>query len=338
MKAGRLMPETIQLPLLRTSERKDFKRCPLRWWWAWRDGLKPRGPEDMNLWFGTGIHLAFAHWYIPGLKRGIDPRETFEKFVKDETRQMKLTYKDEFGQWEKDFVDAGQLGEHMLDEYLKWYGWDDHWEFIEPEQRFAVVLNHPTLGKVVKFVGTFDGVMRNHEEDRIELLETKTAKSISISHLALDDQAGGYHAVATQALRASGVIGKREVIDGICYNYLRKAKADDRPQNAAGEYLNKDGSVSKNQPKPMFERPYIEKTRLECNKQLKSIMAERTAMARFESGEQEMYKNPNWNCHWDCQFFGMCELEQSTPDWKEFRDRMFVKRDPYADHRKSASE
>lgn len=333
----------IELPIIRTSERKDFKRCPIRWWWAWRDGLKPKGPEDMNLWFGQGIHLAMAKWYIPGFKRGIDPRETFEKWVKDETRKMKLTYRDEFGQWEKDYIDAGKLGENMLSHYLYWWGQDEAWEFIEPEQTFAAILNHPLRGRVVRFVGTFDGVFRDHDPDEspqpmIKLLESKTAKSISTGHLSIDDQAGGYWAVATDSLRAAELIGPKEAIEGITYNFIRKAKPDDRPQNSQGKYLNKDGSVSKNQPKPVCERVFIERSPRERNNQLRRIMAERAAMERFESGEQEMYKNPNWNCHWDCTFHGMCELHDSTPDWEEFRDRMFKRVDPYADHRKSAAE
>lgn len=333
------MNEPIELPIMRTSERKDFKRCPQRWKWAWRDGLKPQGPDPINLWFGTGIHLGMAHWYIPGKVRGIDPRETFEKFVKDEIRHLKLSYKDEFGQWESEFVEAGSLGEDMLTEYLNTYGHDEQWEFIAPEQKFSVILKHPLLGKVVRFVGTFDGAMINHDEDgRIELLETKTAKSIATEWLELDDQAGGYWAVGTDTLRAQGLIGPKEILAGIQYNFLKKALIDQRPRNDAGEYLNKDMTVSKNQPKPAVERHFVEKTRRERSRQLKSIMAEAQAMRRFETGEQEMYKASNWNCHWDCQFYQMCQLNEVSPDVEEFQRFAFAKRDPYADHRKSTAE
>lgn len=329
----------IELPMLRTSERKDFKRCPQRWWWAWREGLRPQGPDPINLWFGTGIHLGMAKWYIPGKVRGIDPRETFEEFVKTETRMMKLSFKDEYGQYEKEFVEAGPLGEAMLTAYLEEYGHDEQWEFIAPEQTFSVVIRHPVLGKLVRYVGTFDGAMIDHEDDgAINLLETKTAKSISTTHLTLDDQAGGYWAIATDTLRAQGLIGPKQALDKIVYNFLRKATPDERPQNEQGLYLNKDGSVSKNQPKPLVERFPVEKSPHERNVQLKRIMAEAQNMRRFVTGEQEMYKSSNWNCSWDCQFFQMCELHESTPDWKEYRDAVMRRRDPYADHRKSAAE
>ena len=326
--------------MLRTSERKDFKRCPQRWWWAWRDGLRPQGPDPINLWFGTGIHLALAKWYIPGVTRGIDPRETFEEFVKTETRMMKLSFKDEFGQYEKEFVEAGPLGEDMLTGYLELYGWDEAWDFIAPEQTFRVVLRHPITKKyVVRYVGTFDGVFRNLEEGgALRLLETKTAKSISTVHLSLDDQAGGYWAIATNTLRAQGLIGKDEHIEKIVYNFLQKSMADTRPTDAEGYALNKDGTRSKKQPKPRYERFPVDRTPRERNVQLKRIMAEAAAMRRFETGEQEMYKTSSWNCSWDCQFFQMCELHDQTPDWKEYRDAVMRRRDPYADHRKSAAE
>jgi len=329
----------IELPLLRTSERKDFKRCPQRWWWAWRDGLRPQGPDPLNLWFGTGIHLALAKWYIPGKTRGVDPRETFEAFVKSETRMMKLTHKDEFGEVEKDFVEAGVLGEDMLTGYLNFYGWDEAWEFIAPEQTFSVVLRHPVHGKIVRYVGTFDGVFIDHEQDgSYRLLETKTAKDISTAHLSLDDQAGGYWAIATNTLRAQNLIPSDANIDYIVYNFLRKALEDDRPKDPEGFALNKDGTRSKRQPKPRFERFPIDRNPRERNVQLKRIMAESMAMRRFETGEQEMYKTSSWNCSWDCQFFQMCELHEQTPDWEEYRNMSMRRRDPYADHRKSAAE
>ncbi len=325
--------------MLRTSERKDFKRCPQRWWWAWRDGLKKIGPDNINLWFGQGIHLGFAHWYIPGKERGIDPRETFEEFVKEDTRKMKLNYKDEFGEWEKEFVDAGALGESMLTQYLDHYGHDEHWEIIAPEQRFSVVINHPVLGKLVRYVGTFDGVAIDHEDDgAIVLLEHKTAKSISTDHLTLDDQAGGYWAVATDTLRAQGLIDPKKAVQKIVYNFLRKAMPDDRDQDENGYYLNKDGTISKRQPKPFFERFPVGKSPRERNGQLKRVMAEAMNMHRFDSGEQPLYKTSNWNCKWDCDFFSLCELHESTPDWQEFMERAMRTRDPYADHRKSTEE
>lgn len=329
------------LPMIRTSERKSFKRCPQQWWWAWQEGLREQGPDPINLWFGTGIHLALAKWYLPGKVRGIDPRETFEEFVTGEVRYIKKTFKDEYGNYEKEFLEAGPLGEDMLTEYLDEYGHDEAWEFIAPEQTFSVVLKHPVLGPVVRYVGTFDGVFINHDEDgQFELLETKTAKSISTVWLELDDQAGGYWAVASKTLAAQGLIGPNDAIAGIRYNFLRKAMRDDRPRDEDGNYLNKDRSVSKNQPKPIVERHFIERTRRERNKQLKSVMAERQAMERFISGEQPLYKASSWNCSWDCQFFQLCQLDNVSreEDVEEFKRSVYRIRDPYADHRKSAAE
>jgi len=228
--------------MLRQSERGTFKKCPLAWYWGWHMGLKKNeiGPE--SLWFGTGVHLALAYHYIPGLKRGIDPRETWASWTMAELIQAKADkpkmHVEELELWHK----AIDLGAAVLDNYMNTYGLDESWEFIAPEQAFSVLIPHPRTKKpVVKLVGTFDGVYRDLAESRpsLRLLETKTAASIQTGHLTIDDQAGTYWAVATHVLRQMGLIGPKEVLDGITYNFLRKAELDSRPMNANGEATNK---------------------------------------------------------------------------------------------------
>ena len=85
------MTVDLELPMLRTSERKSFKRCPAQWWWGWREGLTPKRRKSGALWFGTGIHLALENWYIPGQQRGVDPRETWKKFVGEQIGRASVT-------------------------------------------------------------------------------------------------------------------------------------------------------------------------------------------------------------------------------------------------------
>src|SRR5690349_22689846 len=80
--------------IIRNSERNTLKRCPQRWWWAWRQGLRPIGEISDALWFGTGVHLALAEWYCgPGLKRGRHPAETFDEWSAGELRYIKTSNK-----------------------------------------------------------------------------------------------------------------------------------------------------------------------------------------------------------------------------------------------------
>lgn len=239
-----------QLPILRTSERRAFKRCPAQWWWAYREGLKPRGAEKTPLWFGTGVHLGLAEWYLPGTKRGPHPAETFAKFAGDALTAIKVA--DATEEQVAEYVDGKELGIKMLEGYVKLYGKDEQWSFISTEQAFQLNVPWPKAeeerqalwvvedGQVMLvYAGTFDGVYRDLATGRLELLETKTAKAIQTSHLPLDDQAGSYWAVASHVLAAQGLIKPGEKISTINYNFLRKALPDERPKDAEGYYTNK---------------------------------------------------------------------------------------------------
>lgn len=239
---------TDQAPILRTSERKDFKRCPQRWWWGWREGLKQRGSERTPLWFGTGVHLAFAEWYLPGLKRGPHPAETWQKYAADSIRQIKVA--DATEEAIAEYVDGAELGLTLMEEYVKRYGTDPSWDFIQAEKTFSVDVPWPdntrqalfdanTEDMLLRYVGTYDGAYRDLEDGKVKLLETKTAAAVQTSHLTLDDQAGSYWAIAAMSLRAEGLIGPKERLHGITYNFVRKGKPDLRPKDAEGYACNK---------------------------------------------------------------------------------------------------
>ena len=48
-------PRDEGIQMLRTSERKAFKRCQAKWWWQYREGLVPVFEKPGALWFGTGL-------------------------------------------------------------------------------------------------------------------------------------------------------------------------------------------------------------------------------------------------------------------------------------------
>lgn len=234
---------TEPIPLLRGSERKDFKRCQARWWWAWRDGLESNR-QKTPLWFGTGIHLAMEQWYIPGTKRGRDLRETWSEYCEgvSELIRVEVLSGSLHRDYEQVVMDAEGVGLAMLDNYLVEYGNDDEWEILSPEQTFAVRIPREVgvdRTPVAKFLGTFDITARHRGTGKVWLWDHKTAKSIKTNHLPLDDQAGGYWAVADTTLRRQGVIGGKERISGILYNFLMKAPPDDRPVDEKGRATNK---------------------------------------------------------------------------------------------------
>lgn len=328
----------VDIPLLRTSERKDFARCPQRWYWGWRMGLKEKYRAADALWFGTGVHLALAEWYLPGLRRGPHPAETWQNFCKDEEGKVRAAVGDN---WEDDvWVDACELGTSMLEGYVDFYGEDETWDVIEPEHPFQIYIPRKDgQGNLALYAGTFDLLFRDLEDGTIWLGEHKTAKQIMLAHLPLDKQAGSYWMVASKIAAEMGLLKKGESIKGIMYNFLKKAAPDDRPVNDKGQKLNKNGSVSKNQPTPAFVREPVERTKAERRTQLVQIQNEISWMNAARRAPDRIIKNSTQDCTWGCSFFDMCQLhEKGGEDWREYAEAVFRVKDPYADHRKSASE
>src|SRR6478609_6941560 len=161
----------IELPMLRSSERKDWKRCPTKWNWRYNESLVPLTFNAGPLWFGVGMHLAAAEHYVPGFKRGRDPRETWLEFVGETMDAVKT------------------------DKYV-----DDEIEVLMPEHIMKGIVVDPVTKKpMVRLVGVTDLVARNHaQNDRIELWDHKNMKPIQVAHLNIDDQNGGYLLLATK--------------------------------------------------------------------------------------------------------------------------------------------
>lgn len=372
----------MSTPILRTSERRAFKRCQQRWWWGYREGLQPVGSEATPLWFGTGVHLALAEWYIPGIKRGVHPAETFRDFARDALHSIKT--QDATEERVAEYEDGAELGVHLMEEYVNYHGVDASWDFIQAEQTFSLDVPWPGAdrqqlyvvddesGVMVEYKGTYDGVYRDLADGRIKLLETKTAKAIQTGHLTLDDQAGSYWAVATATLRAAGKIKPDESISSITYNFIRKARRDDRPKDAQGYATNKPvkadyatalgledvkklsiatmesmakqrgirvlGERSKVQPMPLFQREDVPRTSAERRSQLRRIQDEALIMQAHRDKLLPLTKNPTRDCQWDCPFFQLCELDERGGNTKEYKRIAFRVEDPYKDHRKSAEE
>lgn len=336
---GDTLTDPPQPPITRTVERRSFKRCMLQWQWAWRYGYRIKGKSSLPLWFGTGIHECLAQWYVgPGQKRGIHPADYWLDWVGEEVEQIRTAQSDNFK--EDIWVDARDLGEAMLVGYIERYGRDESWDVVAPEETFQIDIPFRNKeGVLAIYAGTFDLVYRDLSDGSIWLGEHKTAKAISTSHLGLDDQAGSYWAIASRVLQSRGVLKKGDRIEGIMYNFLRKGFSDDRLENEKGQKLNKDGSVSKNQPSPLFLRHPVDRTKAEQASQLKRIQDEVSWMDIARRNPDRITKNSTQNCHWDCSFFDMCELhEKGGTQWEEFAKAVYVQQDPYADHRKSASD
>jgi hypothetical protein len=235
--------------IIRTSERATFERCKAQWWWAWREGLVHRTKRQDALWFGEGVHLAFARWYTgPGTARGVEPAETWEEWAREGLASVKTMFDTEDEERIARYEDAAELGRVMLEGHRARYGRDEHMSIVQPEHSWHLDIPYPDWQEIwvadetdvmARLVGTYDKVYQDLRDGDYWLGETKTAASISLRHLNLDNQAGTYWATATNELRRRGVLKKSQSIRGIEYDFLRKALPDDRPRDAEGYATNK---------------------------------------------------------------------------------------------------
>lgn len=345
------MPESIMdLPLLRQSERGAFKRCNWAWYQGYVKKLKPMVETNKTAAeFGTLIHVALAEYYIPGTVRGPHPADTFDKLAKDQVaavRTVEYTNDENVAKWE-DFHD---LGINLMEEYVNYYRGDAHWDVLDAERRFDVVIpdvRHQPLisekGKrgyrpIVTLVGTFDLCYRDLNDEQVKMCDHKTATTLQTHHLTLDEQASTYIAVATTALRHQGLIGPKESVTGMEYNFIRKGAIDDRPTDENGMRLNKNGTVSKRQPSPLFLRHFVARTAKERQRQIVRISEEARVMQMVRDGSLPLLKTPQRDCNW-CSFFDICEIDETgdKDSLDYFIESTMKQHDPYHDHREGVA-
>jgi RecB family exonuclease len=314
--------------LLRTSERSAFKRCRQHWWWAYEDHLKPK-VEKPALRFGTLIHKALETRYPKGIKRGPHPAIAFAQLYEEQLKELdKFGFKDEDGVW----TEAAGMGEAMLNGYIDKYGDDDEFEVLATEQTFGVPVYNAAGRLMFSYVGTLDGIWRSRANKRIVINDYKTATSISTAHLPLDEQAGAYWRFGVEWMVLNGILQPNQQPERIMFNFLRKAMPDQRPTNAAGNYLNQDGTISKKQPPPYFHREYVYRDAADLRNVALRAYQEAREHALVRSGKLAVYKNPGPFTCMGCGFKDMCELHEAGADWESYRDMTMTEWDPYDAH------
>lgn len=322
------MASTI-LPI-RTSERSVFKQC--RWRWQVSHIWKKRPPvSSPALRFGTLIHAGLEEYYRPGRRRGEHPAHTFAWLYEEELKaaQAAINFKDEDGKW----ADAANMGVVMLERYVdRWEERDKEYEVIASEQRISVPLRH--RGKVIaQYKMTIDVTMMHLGTRRLWLMDHKTATAIKVGGLVLDDQAGSYWTFAPTWLVQQGFIKDVSKFDGMIFNFLRKAIPNpDKALDSQGRVLNKDGSISKQQPAAYFHREPVIRG-VAARESIKARTVDEIGeIVKAHAGELPIYKNPgplhNPNCA-GCPAKGICELHEEGADWKELRDMTMIDYDPY---------
>ena len=337
------------LPMLRTSERGAYKRCEFLWNLTYNQRLKPMSTMPA-LRFGALVHKSLAAWYIPGVKRGKHPAEAFDEFYAEDMRKN-----DEiFGSYSEDderWVNAHEMGVAMLENYISEYGGDDDWEVIATEYPFETLVykpwtydpNHPPEAQATAepwfhYVGVLDGIWRRRSDKTLWVPDHKTTGGIgpkTTRYLRLDDQAGSYWSYGVRAIVEAELMRKNEKLNGMLYNFLRKALPDERASKIVGGkrvYLNNNGSVSQKQPSPYFLRAPIYRDEFDRAEAMRRAEVDFQRMESLRTGEFELSKNPGpFTCP-GCPVLDACELHETGNDYQGFIDQTMEPWDPYSEH------
>jgi len=350
--------------LIRTSERSSHEACPWQWGMGYIHKLSPRR-EAPALRFGTLVHKALEKRYPPGIKRGPKPAETFEKLFQKERAETESKWKMKV---EDDWEDALVVGIDMMEAFIEKYGRDEDWRVIQSEMTFKVpvylsadgavnnallvnaLLEAKTLTKkqvegkdpLFYYVGTMDGVWENRMDGGVRVVDWKTTSSDPIKEAAgkaaLDEQTTAYWTWGVDYLIGQTLLKQRQqqALDGMLFNWLRKAKRDTRPTNADGLALNQDGSISKKQPPPMFHRDVMHRSEIEQDSARERAIQQVLTMMAKRVGLLPIYKTPgtgypSQQCN-ACAFRDICEVHEAGGDWELMRDSSMDKWNPYGDH------
>lgn len=335
------MEELQAVPWVRNSERNDFKRCPWKWYWSWVKGMTGQRVPTWA-WFGTAVHYALEVRYPVGLRRG-HPADVLDAFVESVGNQTRRMYTEGMEADEEEVVDGIELGKAMLTGYMQKWGNDQAWEVIHSEQPFQIDVPDPrsNVEKIIAVMcGTWDLIIWDRVDKVYRVVDHKTRRSFpqSWAFYDINDQAGTYLWVAPEVLRHKGIFGPRDTIDGIIFNCLRKAMPDPRPTDRRGQALNKNGTVSKVQPRALFYRHTSHRTPHERVRQARRVAVEVRHMNTVRNRPSLLMKNTTEDCT-HCQFFDICELDERSPrEARTYARTLLVQRDPYRDHREAMQE
>jgi len=324
----------MSLPLIRNGERVDYKRCMKKWFWRWRMGLVPKAQSFGALELGTWVHAAMQAWYGEGYNRVGNLSDHFLYAADVAIGKASLEGAPEYLLDKAEELAA--LGEAMTQAYERFYGADKDVYVIAAEIPLEFSITDQQ-GNIVALHRLKPDMVYADRQKAVRVMENKTAAQIRTEHLPIDDQARPYGALTERALKREGVIGQRDEFAGVTYNFLRKALPDERQTNAEGKYLNKNGTVSKKQPPPLFLRyplPLARAAKVIALRRIQREAIEITALADAIRTKRidpaGISKTPHSSCAKFCQFFSMCVAEEGGADIREMQRSMYVRQDPYA--------
>lgn len=361
---------------LRTSERSAFKRCPQRWEWGIKEQLSPRRVANplwfgqavhMALadWYQPGLKRG------PHPAETFQAVLEGERIIRiphhDEDQMAEYVDARELGiAMMQHYVDHYGLDEHKF-----YIGTEQSFQVWIPKLRSKVkhgIRYDGTFDGVFKNLKTGDiwldehktaaGISLNHLPLDFQagsywamaytvlvnkgILERKqNIRGIEFNFMrkaARDSREQDHTGAYTNKPTKMHYFTKFEE-EGFPMSSYRLLKLEGLKELAHRNHLQILGDVSKSQPPPYFERYPVIRSMSERRKQIEHIKKDAWHIEQARTNpDYPIMKNTTKDCSWDCSFFHMCQLDEQgdKESVEDMKATLYVTRDPYADHRKSA--
>jgi hypothetical protein len=266
--------------------------------------------------FGSMIHTALERRYPVGTQRGPHPAKTFrELFDADIAARMGSGKVEYDPAWDE----HRELGITMLRGYVDLYGKDDNWRVLATERKFEQPILDAQGNQVALAIGVIDLIVQERSGNKdVMIVDHKATAGIDTRHLVMDDQAGQYWTFGVDWMYRAGLMDpKKHQLSHMLFNFLNKKTPDDRPRDDQGNYLNKDGTISKNQGgAPLFERHKQYRGGYDREMMRRRTADEARMILMTRAGELPVIKSPGkFTCSM-CNVREICELHEVGQDYE----------------------
>ena len=274
-----------------------YKVCPRLYYFRYIENLVPVSMDE-KLVAGSGMHIGIAAYYKNNMDRNIafDYLTAWKNQLWEKYHALPLVAQTD--EQADEISDAVDMSYKLLEYYLDFAQVNDAFKVNAIEQDFEVPVWTPDnkVMRGVRFKGTFDGIVTDHNNN-VWLLEHKSAASFPQDIvLQLDHQANYYYLAATQLL------GKPR---GILYNVVRKIK---RPNQVKDDIV-KRISVIRNEDELLAIKNDLYYTVQNLKKDM-PIMQH-----KFCAG---------LHCTWRCSYTSLCTAMNAGMDWRYIAEAKYV--------------
>lgn len=300
------------------SEFQTFKRCRRKWWLGWFRYLRPLAESRVGAGpLGTIVHRSLAPWYVLEADGPVHPLETFEGLVREQRDAVLEEWAHDPQQADAELVELDKQNDYaraMLEGYMRWLeetGADAEYEVLGSE--VPVTLE---IGEGRSLVARLDARVRHIVTGIRYFLDHKTCANFPDLQRSLraSEQMPTYLIIEKAVTAAQG-----ERTQGAIFNGLRKVK---RTVNAKPPFFDRF-------PKEYNEHE-LESQWVRIHGQVRDIEEVEVRIRSGEDPRYVAYPNKTRDCHWQCEFYPVCDMFDDGSRAEDMLAAVYVVGDPLA--------